>query len=761
MIYFKKNAIFLIVLTLAIFAIFFKITQGIKVDSSVLSLISNDKSKKFIQDLTDNAADELSRKVFFLILDEDEENAVISAKKVMELSQKSAIFSEISSGTTPKIEKEYFDWFFKQKYSLLSDNMRKIIETPNSSQEFIKYYNERIFAPLPDFYGENLNADPLMLFVEKMLELNGNSRWISIDEFLIYPADTTAILITATLKENSFSPKIQNELENLISQIKNSISSYISVTSAARYAKVGFDEGKRDASIIGAISFVVVIILLFVVFRNILVIFTGLIPIFCGLIFAFAALLLLSPEINVIALSMGACFVGVVIDYSLHYLVQNETEPQKRLKLIFGGISLSVFSTIAGFCAFFITPVSGLRHIAIMSVFGLLGAYLSVVLLFPNIKFANLKLPVKLPQKTVGQVRFFVTVLIAVTIIAVSIPGILKVKYNDGVENFRNPATELEAQEAVLRKFTGNMEANKFLAVVGENEEEMLNELSKISTELNNLKNNGVVENYRSIGQYLTSAKDAEKNRKNLLKTITQNDGEVLKYLREIGFKDSVLQNLVNELSGEFYEIYGFEQFFDSSIGKNFKSTFFRGDSLSAALVLLDNIKDEDAVKLLENKTTVFYFNRIDEITSVLQNYRKIMLKTLYIAAAVILLFLFIYFFFSNGFSSAISVIIAPFLTLILTQAFLGYLAIEQNLMHCVGQLLVLGIGVDYSVFRAKSQKRLNETEFAVLLSCITSFTAFGLLFFAKTPALKSMGEIIAPGIILSYLFSLLVKRKI
>jgi predicted exporter len=81
--------------------------------------------------------------------------------------------------------------------------------------------------------------------------------------------------------------------------------------------------------------------------------------------------------------------------------------------------------------------------------------------------------------------------------------------------------------------------------------------------------------------------------------------------------------------------------------------------------------------------------------------------------------------------------------------------------MHCVGQLLVLGIGVDYSVFRAKSKKCLNETEFAVLLSCITSFTAFGLLFFAKTPALKSMGEIIAPGIILSYLFSLLVKRKI
>jgi len=312
-----------------------------------------------------------------------------------------------------------------------------------------------------------------------------------------------------------------------------------------------------------------------------------------------------------------------------------------------------------------------------------------------------------------------------------------------------------------LQRFTSNTEANKFLAVAGKSGDDMLNELSRISTLLDSLKNKGAIENYRSVGQYLISAENAEKNRKNLLKTLTQNDGEVLKYLKKIGFKDSVLQNLTGELTAENHKIFNFDDFLNSTVSKDIKSTFIRTpDSLYAALILLSGIKDENAVKSLENKTSVFYYDRISEISDVLKNYREVMLKTVFIAVAVIFLFLFVYFLIFNGLFSAISVIIPPFLTLVCTQAILGYLGVEQNLMHCVGQLLVLGIGVDYSIFRAKSQNGSNETELAVLLSCITSFTAFGLLFFAQTPALKSMGEIVAPGIILSYLFSLAARKK-
>jgi len=765
--------LYLFALVLAISAIFFRIGQGVRIDSSVLSLIGGDKSKQFVRDLAQNAADEFSRKAFFLIIDENEDDVLISAQKTKELLKNSEVFSSVFSGTTGESERDFFNWFFNQRYSLLSSTMQDILRSDAEAetdianiaqspaiQRFKEHFNQRIFAPAPDFYGKSLAADPLMLFMDKMLELRGNSLWISYDGFLIYPGiDTNAVLITASLKESSFSPKIQNDLEEIISEVKQEISSDIAVVSIARFVRVGFEEGSRDAGVIGVISLSVIALMFLFIFRNAFVILTGFIPIFCGLIFAFAALFLFSSEINMIALSMGACFVGIVIDYSLHFLVQNEENPQKRLKKVFGGITLGVISTIAGFCAFFITPVSGLRHIAIMSVFGLLGAYLSVVILFPKLKYANKKLPVKLPKKEIPQVPFFAVILIAVFVVAVSIPGILKIRYNDGVENFTNPAPQLEAEETLLRRFTQNSEANRFLTVTGKDDEEMLDNLSKVSMQLNLLRNQGVIDNFRSMGQFVSSRKEAEKNRRNLLALLIKNDGEILEHLRKIGFRDEVLQNLINDLSATDFTHYGIDDFFASSVSRDFSSTFIRSDTLSAALILLENIRNEAAVKALEDGQNVFYFNRIDEISAVLQKYRETLLKTIVIAAAIIFVFLLIYFSIKSNFSTAFSVVIAPFLALISTQAILGYLGAEQNLMHAVAQLLVLGIGVDYVIFRAKSQKRPNETELALLLSCITSFTAFGLLLFASTPALRSMGEVVAVGIVLSYLFSFLVRK--
>ena len=777
---FKKITVFTTFLILAISIIIFRFSTGLSIDSSVLSLISNDKKNQFIQELTEKAADELSRKVFFIIEDESEENAVISAEKLMKLSKNSNLFSEISSGTTPEIEQEYFNWFFPRRYSILSDEMRVITESPNAYEKFIRLYNERIFAPLPDFYGKNLNADPLMLFMDKMLELSGGSNWLSEGGFLIYPSDTTAILITATVSGDPFSPRVQNDLENLISQIRNAVSSDVSITSMVRYAKHGFEEGKRDAGIIGTISLLGVIILLLAVFRNFFVLLTGLIPIFCGLIFAFAALFLLSPQINVIALSMGACFVGIVIDYSLHYLVQNEENPKLRLKSIISGLSISVISTIAGFSAFFLTPISGLRHIAIMSVFGLLGAYLSVVILLPQIKSANKKLPIKIPQNLVPKIPLPAKTAIIAAVIIISTFGISQVKHNDDVQNFRSPAPHLEAEEAILRKYTGKTESNRFLVVLGKTDEEMLNNLSEISLSLNSLKNKGLIENYRSIGQYITTEKQAEINRQNLLNLLNQNDQKVLNHLRNLGFRDSVLQNVgadiirplfdtnatngANNTNGRIIsaptKYTSFDDFLLSPVAKNFKTTVLRNDTISAALILFDGISDETALKSLANNETIFYIDRISQISEILQTYRENMQKMLFAAVAVIFAFLLIYFTIKHNFSTAFWVIIPPFLTLISVQAILGFTGVEQNLMHGVGQLLVLGIGIDYAVFRALSKKREDETNFALLLSCITSFMAFGLLLFTATTPLKSMGQAVAPGIILSYLFSWLVKRK-
>ena len=722
--------LFVIALISAAGLIVFKINDGIKIDSSVLSLINTDKNREFIRDLSDSASEELSRKVFFLVLDE-EEKAGDAAENLIQKAQISEIFEEISSGSSQELENDYFDRFFKQRYFLLSDAMRSIITSEDASGRLIAYHREKIFAPMPDFYADFLNNDPLMLFHDKTLELIGGSRWISHNGLLMYPGDSTAILITATLKDNPFVPKTQSDLENFIAEVKKDSESPIFVTAVARYAKDGFDKGKKDAGFLGTVSLIAVTVLLFAVFKSFGLVLAGLVPIVCGLIFAFAALLF-SPVINTVALSMGAIFVGIAIDYSFHYLLQSESNPNKRLKAVFSGLTLSVLTTALGFCAFFMTPVIGLRHVAVMAVFGLLGAYLSVVILLPSLKIRATPLSFRDVWRNPYSFPLPLFFLLAALIVTVSFFGIRKIKYDDGIENWTLLSPELTAEEAVLRRFIPGTEANKFIVVKADSPDGLLDSLSKVSLLLHGMKKAGVIENYRSESQKFISQKEAETNARHLLDAINQNDGAVLKYLSGLGFASSVLQDMVSEISAPPQPLAG-------EIG-------------NASIVFLDNVKNEDALRELADGETVFYINRIEEITSVLENYRRNLVETTVVAAAIIFIFLLL----SVGFTAAT----VPILVLLLTQAVLGYLGVRQNIMHSVGQLLVLGIGVDYSVFRAKSRKPASWTNLSVGLAAATSLLSFGILVFAQTPALKFMGQVVVPGIILSYLLSFIVSKR-
>ena len=68
--------------------------------------------------------------------------------------------------------------------------------------------------------------------------------------------------------------------------------------------------------------------------------------------------------------------------------------------------------------------------------------------------------------------------------------------------------------------------------------------------------------------------------------------------------------------------------------------------------------------------------------------------------------------------------------------------------------MLILGIGIDYSIFINLSEKESPATKTAILLSTLSTLLAFGLLAFSATPALQTFGLTLAIGIILSFLFT-------
>lgn len=93
----------------------------------------------------------------------------------------------------------------------------------------------------------------------------------------------------------------------------------------------------------------------------------------------------------------------------------------------------------------------------------------------------------------------------------------------------------------------------------------------------------------------------------------------------------------------------------------------------------------------------------------------------------------------------------------ILASAFsIGLLSITGqpvNLFHILAIFLIIGFGLDYSVFRAGGVKYSSD---AVLLSCATSVFSFLLLAFTSFKLISSLGFILSAGLTVSYITSLL-----
>ena len=81
----------------------------------------------------------------------------------------------------------------------------------------------------------------------------------------------------------------------------------------------------------------------------------------------------------------------------------------------------------------------------------------------------------------------------------------------------------------------------------------------------------------------------------------------------------------------------------------------------------------------------------------------------------------------------------------------------QINLFHILAIFLIIGFGLDYSVFRAGGEKHSAD---AVLLSCATSVFSFLLLAFTSFKLISSLGFILSVGLTVSYISSLAFDYK-
>jgi predicted exporter len=129
------------------------------------------------------------------------------------------------------------------------------------------------------------------------------------------------------------------------------------------------------------------------------------------------------------------------------------------------------------------------------------------------------------------------------------------------------------------------------------------------------------------------------------------------------------------------------------------------------------------------------WVDEVAGISSVLGRYRK------YMSWVVLLSYIAVYGLLYPRYGRATWRLLAPtVLASLVTLVLLGLLGQQLQLLHVLGLLLILGIGIDYSIFLHEPVLDDRTAWLAIGLSALTTLLSFGLLSLSQTPALQAFG---------------------
>lgn len=634
-------------------------------------------------------------------------NVLIEAKTPFESDEISEKFLKDIDSDFFKIKKvDYISEFkFYEKYNrnFLSENTRQLLM--KGDYETVKQQAfERLINPI----GVSLlsvEQDPFLLFTDYIMSLSGDGA-SPVSTNLQYGEKSYKYMVLE-LKDGSLSPTIVNEkIEKLVKTADKYEKIYL--TGVPIHSYYASSKSMVEINLICIFSTIFLIGLFYFYFRNLKLMIPAFTSLTLGMLCGYSLTSLLFEKVHVLTFVFSTTLIGICIDYSLHYFVE------KDLKKIFKSLTISLISTS---CAFLVLTFSGmelLKQISVFTITGLSVVYLFVVLFYPvicknifNDYEKNISINIRHKKLVLAVVLFVI------------IAGFLNLKFNDDIKNMYVPSKKMIEAEKLFANVTNSNFKTSFLIVEGENFEQVLQKEEEIAYQLNQ---------YQAISKYIPSKKRQLENQ-NLRKELYKNSLE--NYAQFLSGEQK--KALLNENNSELIE------FNNSSI----LSEFILGENKSIMILY-----DEQSPQLTDG---VQYVNLKSDITSKIQEYRANCIKLILpVILALMAVLLFIY----KNFNKTVRIVLPSALAACFALGFVSLCFKEINMFHILSIFLIIGFGLDYSVFRSSGVK---NSMLAVLLSCATSVFSFALLACTSFKLISSLGVILAVGLVISYILSLVL----
>jgi predicted exporter len=560
----------------------------------------------------------------------------------------------------------------------------------------------------------------------------------------------------------AFFDDVQQKLQNEFPQLE------VYRTGFLFHAENAAGKAKKEFTVISLVSMLGIIILFLFCFASLRPLLLSLLSLLFG--FSAAAIInsYLFSQLHLLTLVFGASLIGVVIDYSLHYFSHCQSDSEaagtfKTLQKIFPSIVMGLVTTIAGYTCLFQASLPGLREIAAFCIVGLVSAWLFVVCAYPRLSGnRDYPFPKSVYKVALAPDRFWLLIgsRRSLVLVGCAFLGAIAVWFISGqaehnVRLLYNPPARLIAQDLKIRSIFPEQAASQFFLVSGASKQQLLENEEMLVGVLKKEVNEGALESFSALSQYLPSIKTQRNNYQLLSDTLYSKDGELEKFVLQAGIEREFIEDFRRLQEQVGSNRLGPENAL-AKLPQELQSLWLgEHDALCYSMVSLAGINSLDTLSgIASNNDNLIFVDRVNSLSELLkrQYLQAIALLTVgYLLIGLIVLLRYRQ-------VGSLSIVMIPMVSSFLFLALLSLFSVSIGLFHILALYLSLGLGLDYGIFLYDSPAR-KETRVAVILSALTSSLSFGMLSLSSTPMISAFGlTILITGLLSLLLAPLFVK---
>ena len=725
-------------------------------ETNILKAIFSSKSDNLLIDLSSR----FSAKINIIVESSDFEKAEEVSKTFYAKIDKTKMKS--SDANITEIIEEY------EKYhnNLLSNQTRKYLINKQYDKVEENAY-EALYNPVIPPIG-SIEDDPFLLLTDFVMNLNKNSQAPSNFTPIQLNDKYYSLIMLDVDKELALSPTVLNkEVKKLVDLqkefSKNGTKVYL--TGAPIHSYFASSHSIFEINLICILSTLFVIGLVFWYFGSLFPLIPIGLSIGLGIYAGYCMTALVFKNIHILTFVFSTTLIGVCVDYSLHYFValKEGKTGTEVIKDIFKSLTVSLITTVSAFLILLFADFILLRQISIFTITGLVTVYGIVVLWYPLLEKIGLdykpnntnslearqnssllgresEIGVELNKYNMNSLlsRIFNThetvhaskhlVIFASLSLFIIILLILRpIHFDDNIKNMYTPPKTLLKAEKLFTEIAGTNGDTSIFVVKGNNLEDLLQKEEEIADMLNSTE-------YQALSKYVPSEKRQKSNQ------------TLRKELYRAKLNDFAIFLPIQKRSQLISQNYG-NNFLSASNDFEFmKKNFLIDKNASIMVVSGYNGEKIDGVRII---------NFQKDISAQIKHCRRVCLGLLIpIFGLLYLLLTKIY-----DKKSGLKIILPSICAVALVFGILGLFGCPINLFHLLAIFLIIGFGLDYSVFRFTNPEKAGDS---VFLSCITTVFSFALLAFAGFKLISSLGTVLALGLLSSYIFSLnLIKNNI